>query len=104
MTSELPRLDDLCVLDQGLEVADARLHLSLLLLGGVVVAVLGEVAQLPGGFDLASDVDSAAGGQLLELFVQPVVRGLGKMLRVGHGPMLPASWLPARRGQPAGLH
>ena len=47
--------------------ADAALHLPLLFLGGVVVAVLGQIAELAGGLDLAGDVDAAARRQLLEL-------------------------------------
>ena len=39
--------------------ADATLHLSLLLLRGVVVAVLAEVAHEAGGLDLVGDLDAA---------------------------------------------
>ena len=79
-------LDDLRVLDHGLEVPDAAFHLPLLVLGGVVVAVLGQVAQLAGGLDLAGDVRAAVRGQLLELRDQPVVGRLGEVLRGWHEP------------------
>src|SRR5690348_3532071 len=48
-------LDDDVVLDDRLELPYARLHHSLLVLGGVVLEVLGEIAQLAGGFDLGDD-------------------------------------------------
>ena len=72
-------LDDLGVLEERLELADAALHLALLVLGGVVVAVLGEVAELAGRLDLAGDLDPAAGGEVLVLGLQPLVRGAGEL-------------------------
>ena len=42
-------LDDLGVLDEVLELADAALHVALLVLRGVVVAVLRQVAEQAGG-------------------------------------------------------
>ena len=55
----LGRLDDLGVLEDRLELADAALHVALLVLGGVVVAVLGEVAELAGPLDLLGHLDAA---------------------------------------------
>ena len=77
-------LDDLGVLDERLELPDAALHLSLLFLGGVVVAVLGEVAELAGGFDLAGDVDPTEGGELFVLLLQSLEGGTREMVRLGH--------------------
>ena len=77
-------LDDLGVLDERLEMADAALHLSLLFLGGVVVAVLGEVAELTGGLDLAGDVDPTERGELLVLFLQSLEGGTREVVRLGH--------------------
>ncbi len=56
--------DDRGQLDQSGEVADAGLHLPLLLLGRVVVAVLLEVAHFAGDLDLAGDLDAPDGRQL----------------------------------------
>ncbi len=67
------------VLEQGLELADARLHLSLEVLGGVVVAVLAQVPQGPGGLDLLCDLDPSPGRQVLELSHQAVVGAPGEV-------------------------
>src|SRR5947208_5031181 len=48
-------LDQDVVLDDLFELIDPRLHETLLVLGGVVFEVLGEVAELAGGLDLGSD-------------------------------------------------
>jgi hypothetical protein len=77
-------VDDLGLLEQGLDVADPALHLPLLLLGGVVVAVLRQIAQLAGDLDLAGDLHSTPGRQVVELLVQPVVRGAGQSVGIGH--------------------
>ena len=63
---------------------DAAFHLALLLLGGVVVAVLGEIAELTGGLDLAGDVDAPARGEVVVLGLEPVEGGLGELLCVCH--------------------
>ena len=67
---------DLAVLEQVGEVHDAPGHLPLLLLGCVVVAVLGEVAQLSSGLDLAGDVDPPARHQILVFRRDAVIGGL----------------------------
>ena len=72
-------VDDLGVLEQVLELADPALHVALLVLGGVVVAVLGEVAHLAGAFDLVGDLDAAAGGEIVELGLQPVECRAGQL-------------------------
>ena len=76
-------VDHLDVLEQGLELADAGLHLPLEVLGGVVVAVLAQVAQGPGGLDLLGDLHPAPGGQVFQLGHQAVVGGLGEVGRHG---------------------
>jgi hypothetical protein len=75
---------DLGVLQQGLEVADPRLHLPLLFLRRVVVAVLGEVAHFAGRLDLARDVDPPAGGEIEVLGLQPLVRGARQLMGLLH--------------------
>ena len=77
-------VDDHDVGEHRLELADPGLHLSLRILGCVVVAVLGQVAQGPGGLDGAGDVDAAAGAQVFELGLQPVEGVLGEFGR-SHG-------------------
>ena len=67
------------------ELADPGLHVALEVLGGVVVAVLLEVAELPGGLDLAGDVDAADRGELVVLGLQPVERLLGEGVGLRHG-------------------
>ena len=67
------------------ELADPGLHLALVVLGGVVVAVLLEVAELPGGLDLAGDVDPTDRGELVVLGLEPVVGLLGEVVRLRHG-------------------
>ena len=87
--ARLGRLDDLGVLEQRLELADAPLHVALLVLGRVVVAVLREVAQLAGALDLGGDLDAAPRGEVVELGAQPVVRLLGQLVRFHGGPGYP---------------
>lgn len=65
-------LADLGVVEQLLQLTDARLFLALLLSGGVVTAVLAEVALLATVVDLGGD-DGAVGNQLVQLRLQPVV-------------------------------
>ena len=77
-------LHDLAVLEHGGQLPDPGLHLALVVLGGVVVAVLLQVAQLPGGLDLPGDVDPADRGELVVLGLQPVVRLLGEVVRLRH--------------------
>src|SRR5439155_9576855 len=66
------------------ELADAHLHLALLLLGGVVTAVLAEVALLAGRPDALGYRRAALAGELVVLGLQPVVGLLGQP-RVAHG-------------------
>ena len=73
------------LLQGGLELADPGLHLPLGVLGGVVVAVLGQVAEGPGGLDGPGDLHPAPGGEVLELGLEPLVGGWGEVgLVLGH--------------------
>ena len=65
---------------------DPPLHLSLLLLGRVIVAVLGQVAEFTGHLNLAGEVDTPPSGEVLQLGYEPVVGLLGELLYVGHAP------------------
>jgi hypothetical protein len=82
------RLADPGAAQQFVQVADARLLLALLLLGGVVAAVLPQVALFAPSVDLRGDRRSV-GDELLELGLQTVVRVLGEpgggRLAVGAG-------------------
>src|SRR6266508_2560293 len=73
------RLDQHVVLDDGLELLDPCLHHSLIVLGGVVLEVLGEVAELAGRLDLGHDRRSLLGGELFQLTANPFepLRGYG---------------------------
>ena len=77
---------------------DAALQFGLLLLGCVVVAVLGQVAQFAGGLDLVGYLDTASGGEFLQLSAQPVVRGLREVMSIGHRINLPAAGYAGARG------
>ena len=90
--------DDLGVLEDRLELADAALHVALLVLGGVVVAVLGEVAELAGPLDLRGDLDAAPRGEVVELGLQPVERLLGQLVRFHGASTLPAGCAPTGGG------
>src|SRR5207244_5403235 len=76
-------VDDHGPVEQVLELTDARLHLPLVVLGRVVVAVLAQVAHLPGPLDEAGDLGATAGGEVVELGLQPLVGILGQV-RLGH--------------------
>ena len=99
------RLADPRLAQQVGELTDAGLLLALLVLGGVVAAVLLEVALLAAGVDLRGH-RRAAGHQLVELGLQPVVGFLGQpdalVLLVsggGHvGVLLRLGWPAPERG------
>ena len=66
------------VLEELAQLADAGLLLALLLLGGVVAAVLAQVALLAGLLDLARDLGTALAGEMIELRLEAVVGLLGQ--------------------------
>ena len=77
------------------------LLLALLLLGGVVAAVLAQVALLAGLLDLAGDLGAAPTGEILELRLEPVVRLLGQpgdTAGLGHGGLRSGACRPACAG------
>ena len=76
-------LDDFGLEEHRLELADAGLHLSLSVLGGVVVAIFRKIAQGPRRFDLLGDLDAPAGLEISELSDEPAV-GLGRELGPSH--------------------
>ena len=71
-----------------------RLHLALLVLGGVVAAVLLQVALVPGGLDLLRDLYTPGPREVVQLRLQPVMGLLGEpgdvLACLGHGYSLPA--------------
>jgi hypothetical protein len=67
-----------------LELADAGLHPALLVLGGVVLGVLAQVAVAPRLLDLGGDLLAALGLERLELGLEAVV-GILAEVRLGHG-------------------
>ena len=78
------RLDNFGIEKKRFELADAGFHLALLLFGGVVVAIFGEIAHFTGGLNLAGNIDSTMGGELLMFGAQPFVGLLGELVDVGH--------------------
>ena len=78
-------LADLGVFEHVLEGLDARLVHRLLVAGGVVAAVLAQVALLAGGVDESGDFDALDLDAFLELVCEQVVLGLREPLSVGHG-------------------
>ena len=80
------RCADLGLAQQLVQLADPRLHLSLLVLGGVVAAVLLEVALGAGGGDARGDLGTALAGEMEELGIEAVVGILGqpRLGRVAH--------------------
>ena len=88
--------DDLGVLEDVLELADPALHVPLLVLGGVVVAVLGQIAELAGALDLLGDLDPPAGGEIVEFGGQAFVRRAGQLVGCHGADILPAGRRPSR--------
>ena len=78
------RLHDLRALEQRLELADATLHVALLIFGGVVVAVLRQITQLARPFDLRRHLDPATRDEVVELCLEAYVRLAGEQVRF-HG-------------------
>ena len=73
-------------------------HVALLVLGRLVVAVLGQVAQLAGALDGLRDLDAAARGEVLVLGLEPLVGAPGELVDIGHGrPRLPPGLTSIRR-------
>jgi len=83
-----------CLADAGTvqqlgQLADARLLLALLLLGGVVAAVLAKVTLLARGLDPGGQLVATFARHVVELGLEPVVRLLGQpgddLARTRHG-------------------
>ena len=85
------RFNDFGIEKKRLELTNTGLHFALLLFGGVIVAIFGEIAHFTGGLDFAGDIASTMGGELLMLGAQPVVGLLGELVDVGHGPSVQAT-------------
>ena len=78
-------LADLGVFEHLLEGLDAGLVHGLLVTGGVVAAVLAQIAFLAGGVDEARDLDALDLDAFLQLACEQVVLGLREPLCVSHG-------------------
>ena len=95
-------VDDLGVLEDGLQLTDPALHVALLILGGVVVAVLGEVAELPCALDRLGDLDAAPRGEVVVLGLQPLEGGpgelVGRAMREATRLRATGRWPPGRCG------
>ena len=78
MPSSVGGLADLGATQHVLELTDAGLDLALLVLGGVVAAVLLEVALVAGGADALDDLLAHGTAQVLQLGLELVVGLLGQ--------------------------
>src|SRR5919106_5923827 len=65
-----------------LELADARLHLALLVLGRVILGVLAQIAVCPRGFDRCGCLLATRGFEMVEFRLQTIVGRLGQPDRV----------------------
>ena len=79
------RLDNYGVAQNGGQTPYAGLHHPLLVLGRLVVAVLGQVAQLARDLDLAGDIDAAPRSEVLQLRLEAVEGISGQLGRLSHG-------------------
>ena len=97
-------LADLGVFEHFLEGLDARLVHRLLVAGGVVAAVLAQVALLAGGVDESGDFDALDLDAFLELVCEQVVLCLREPLSVGHGSSVDVCQSIERRHGGVGAH
>ena len=79
------RGDDFCVFEDRLDLADATFHVSLLVLGGVIVAVFLQVAEQTRSLDLLCNLYTTAGREVRKLSGEPIVRSPRKLV-LGHVP------------------
>ena len=83
-------LDDLGVIENVLEFADAAFHVALFVLGRVIAGIFLQITLGAGGLDFLGDLDAAAGGEVLELRAQSVVGGAGQLLSCHGDKTIPA--------------
>ena len=74
------RGDDLVIVENCLERAYASLHVALLIFGGVIVAVFGEVSHFPRALDLLGHLNAAARGEIVEFGLQAGVGDLRELM------------------------
>src|SRR5215467_10105800 len=72
------RLADPRVVQDVHDLEDPALPLALLFLGGVVAAVLPQVALVPGGLDSLGDLRAPFAREVVQLRLEPVIRLLGE--------------------------
>ncbi len=77
------RLDDLSSFDQELELANAALHVTLFVLGRVVVTIFAEIAEQARSLDLLRHRNTPARAQVVVLGLQTLESRPGQM-RTGH--------------------
>ena len=73
VVGQLTLIHDAGQLQGGLQVGDAGLHRSLLLLGGVVLGVLAQIAVAAGNLDLVSDFLTFDGAQVFQFLLQFII-------------------------------
>ena len=77
--------DDFCILEDRFDLTNAAFHVTLLVLGGVIVAVFLQVTEQSSRLDLLCDLDATTGREVREFGGQAVVRSLRKLV-LGHVP------------------
>ncbi len=77
-------LDEFEVLEDRFEMTNPSLHVALLVLGRVVVAVLGEVAEFTRPLDLLGHLDPATRGQVEVFGLQALESGTSEVMNLAH--------------------
>ena len=73
VVGQLALIHDTGQLQGSLQVGNAGLHRSLLLLGGVVLGILAQIAVAAGNLDLVSDFLTFDGAQVFQFLLQFII-------------------------------
>ena len=76
------------------KMANAAFHVTLFVFGGVVVAVLFEVAHLAGTFNFVGNFDTAPGGEVVKFGLKALKSGCGEVVYLGHAHRVTAGGKP----------
>ena len=73
IVGQLALVHDAGQLEGGLQIGDAGLHRSLLLLGGIVLGVLAQIAIAAGNLDLVGNFLTLDGAQVFQFLLQFII-------------------------------
>ena len=73
IVGQLALVHDACQLEGGLQIGNAGLHRSLLLLGGIILGVLAQVAIAAGNLDLVGNFLTLDGAQVFQFLLQFII-------------------------------